>query len=83
MQTKPVFDGRPELDRVFRIFCAVLAVGLLVAAVVTQDLRSGAVAMFLGAFLLRETFELDERQRQATLVVLVASAAVWAIEVFG
>ena len=83
MQTKPVFEGRPDLDRVLRIVLAVSAVLLIVAAIVTRDLRAGAVGVFIIAFTLREAVVLDERQRQGTVVIMVASVAVWLVEAFG
>ena len=82
VQTRPVFEGRPGLDRVFRIVIAGAATSSRSAAIATQDLRSGAVAVLMVAFLLRETFVLDERQRQAALVVMVAAALVWAVQLF-
>lgn len=83
MQTRPLFEGRPGLDRIFRVVVAAGALVLLVTAIATQDLRSGAVAVLMIAFLLREAFVLDDRQRQAALVVMVAAALVWAVEAFG
>lgn len=78
-----MFEGRPDLDRVLRIVLAVSAVLLIVAAIATRDLRAGAVGVFIVAFTLREAFVLDDRQRQGTVIIMVASVAVWLVEAFG
>ncbi len=77
MRPKTLFDGRPRLDAAVRVLALAGFLALLASAVVTADARVGALAIGLGAFAVRETYELDAARDRLAQVLFWACLAVW------